>query len=102
MFEECKYLYLLWNHFYLRGSMGLWVGKNFLAHGDVISLINNWDDFNEYETNDCTCKQVPGDVNSWASQEHWSPTNNDNSKVLICCKLVHFGFVCTGMNTEIS
>lgn len=37
-------------------SMGLWVGKNFLAHGDVISLINNWDDFNEYETNDCTCK----------------------------------------------
>lgn len=56
MFEECKYLYLLWNHFYLRGSMGLWVGKNFLAHGDVISLINNWDDFNEYETNDCTCK----------------------------------------------
>lgn len=63
--------------------MGLWVGKNFLAHGDVISLINNWDDFNEYETNDCTCKQVPGDVNSWASQEHWSPTNNDASTVIL-------------------
>lgn len=58
--------------------MGLWVlGKNVLAHGDLISLINNWDDFN-----DCTCKYVPGDVNSWPSQENWSPTNNDDSKVV--------------------
>lgn len=64
-------------NFYSWGS--IFVGSQFFPdRGDVILLVESWDNFNRFKTNAC------GNENSSArviheSQEHWFPTNDDSS-----------------------
>lgn len=55
------------------------MGSQFFPdRGDVILLVESWDNFDRFKTNAC------GNENSLArviheSQEHWFPTNDDSS-----------------------